>query len=70
MRQPIDAEAFAAAGLEYTRNGNIATFALPTEDPEITKDVTVACIGDDLDLIPERSAGHRQIITMLGIARP
>lgn len=57
-----DEERFTSAELTFSREGSIATFYTPGKpDP-----VQVSLIGEELQLLPRRSGGHRRILGALG----
>jgi hypothetical protein len=57
-----DEDEFAAAGLEWRREGDRAFFTTPPTPPD---EVMVRLDGETLLFVPERSAGHRRVLAQL-----
>lgn len=74
MRAPLDTDAIAAAGLGWSQAGSIGTVTIsaPTADDPAAREVlaTVQVDGGQLLLFPERSAGQRTLINLLGLGAP
>lgn len=63
----IDESRITDAGLTYVADGSIATFTFPATDINRQPVMVTARIdGSNWLMFPERSAGHRSILKVMG----
>lgn len=69
MRAVPIADLSLPPGLEFSHNGNLGNFTIKGDGETIhDRFVGVRAEGDNLQFFPERSAGQREILKMLGLS--
>ncbi|MFA7334928.1 MAG: hypothetical protein WC130_11650 [Kiritimatiellia bacterium] len=62
MMIKIDAEAFTTANVGFLRNGGVAMITVPGRDGFVRARI----VGDEIEVIPERSSDHKALCAALG----
>lgn len=63
MNIPYDPVKFIEAGIKAEAHGDVMRVILPSDPGAFY----VHMIGNDLEIVPERSAAHRQLLEALGM---